>query len=44
MEAFVVERGAHAYGHYPDIDELFPRQAVELDRWPAIRGPRRTKI
>jgi peptide/nickel transport system substrate-binding protein len=31
MEAFVVEGGAYAYGSYPDIDDLFRRQAVELD-------------
>jgi peptide/nickel transport system substrate-binding protein len=31
MEAFVVEGGAYAYGNYPDIDELFQKQAVELD-------------
>jgi peptide/nickel transport system substrate-binding protein len=32
MAAFVVKGGAFAYGSYPDIDELFPRQADELDR------------
>ena len=32
MEAFVVKGGAFAYGSYPDIDELFPKQAQELDR------------
>jgi peptide/nickel transport system substrate-binding protein len=32
LEAFVVKGGAYAYGSYPDIDELFPRQAAELDR------------
>jgi peptide/nickel transport system substrate-binding protein len=31
MEAFVVKGGAYAYGNYPDIDELFAKQAVELD-------------
>jgi peptide/nickel transport system substrate-binding protein len=31
MEAFVVEGGAYAYGNYPDLDDLFRRQAVELD-------------
>jgi peptide/nickel transport system substrate-binding protein len=31
MAAFVVKGGAFAYGSYPDIDELFPRQADELD-------------
>lgn len=29
---FVVKGGAYAYGSYPEIDELFPLQAVELDR------------
>jgi peptide/nickel transport system substrate-binding protein len=32
MEAFVVKGGGFAYGSYPDIDELFPKQAEELDR------------
>jgi peptide/nickel transport system substrate-binding protein len=31
MEAFVVEGGAYAYGNYRDIDDLFRKQAVELD-------------
>jgi hypothetical protein len=31
MDAFVVKGGAFAYGSYPDIDELFPKQAEELD-------------
>src|SRR5215475_1097423 len=31
LEAFVVKGGAYAYGSYPDIDELYPRQASELD-------------
>jgi peptide/nickel transport system substrate-binding protein len=31
LEAFVVKGGAYAYGSYPDIDELFRRQAAELD-------------
>jgi peptide/nickel transport system substrate-binding protein len=31
LEAFVVKGGAYAYGSYPDIDELFPQQSVELD-------------
>ena len=31
LEAFVVKGGAYAYGNYPDIDELFKQQAVELD-------------
>src|SRR5216110_427925 len=32
LEAFYVKGGTYAYGSYPDIDELFPQQAVELDR------------
>jgi peptide/nickel transport system substrate-binding protein len=32
LEAFVVKSGTYAYGSYPEIDELFPQQAVELDR------------
>ena len=32
LEEFVVKGGAYAYGSYPEIDELFPQQAVELDR------------
>jgi peptide/nickel transport system substrate-binding protein len=31
LEAFAVKGGAFAYGNYPDIDELFAKQAVELD-------------
>src|SRR5206468_8580833 len=31
LEAFVVKGGTFAYGSYPDIDELFPKQAIELD-------------
>ncbi len=31
LEGFVVKGGAYAYGSYPDIDELFKQQAVELD-------------
>jgi peptide/nickel transport system substrate-binding protein len=31
LEAFVVKGGAYSYGSYPDIDELYPQQAVELD-------------
>jgi peptide/nickel transport system substrate-binding protein len=31
MEAFVVKGGTYAYGSYPDIDELFPLQAREMD-------------
>jgi peptide/nickel transport system substrate-binding protein len=32
LESLVVKGGAFSYGSYPDIDELFPRQAAELDR------------
>ena len=32
LEAFVVKGGAYVYGSYPDIDELFAKQAIELDR------------
>jgi peptide/nickel transport system substrate-binding protein len=32
LQEFVVKGGNYAYGSYPDIDELFPLQAVELDR------------
>ncbi len=32
LEAFVVKGGAYVYGSYPDIDELYPAQAAELDR------------
>ena len=31
LAAFVVKDGAYVYGSYPDIDELFPVQADELD-------------
>jgi peptide/nickel transport system substrate-binding protein len=31
MASFVVKDGAFSYGNYPDIDELFPTQANELD-------------
>ena len=31
LEAFVVKGGAYVYGSYPEIDELFAQQAVELD-------------
>ena len=31
LEAFAVKGGTYAYGSYPDIDELFEQQAVELD-------------
>jgi peptide/nickel transport system substrate-binding protein len=31
MEAFYVKGGTYAYGSYPDVDELFQQQAVELD-------------
>ena len=32
FEVFAVSGGAYAYGGYPDIDALFARQAVEMDR------------
>jgi peptide/nickel transport system substrate-binding protein len=31
LAAFVVKGGSYAYGSYPDIDELYPQQADELD-------------
>jgi len=31
MASFVVKDGAFSYGSYPDIDELFPAQANELN-------------
>ena len=31
LASFVVKGGAYAYGSYPEIDELFPQQAGELD-------------
>jgi peptide/nickel transport system substrate-binding protein len=31
VEAFIQSKGAYAYGGYPDIDELFQRQAGERD-------------
>jgi peptide/nickel transport system substrate-binding protein len=31
LESFVVKGGPFVYGNYPDIDALFPLQAVELD-------------
>src|SRR4051794_30830166 len=32
LASFVVTGGSNVYGSYPDIDELYPQQAVELDR------------
>ena len=32
LAAFVVKGGAYSYGSYPEIDELYARQAVELDK------------
>jgi peptide/nickel transport system substrate-binding protein len=32
LAAFVVKGGAYAYGSYPDLDELFQKQAAELNR------------
>ncbi len=31
LAAFVVKGGPYVYGSYPDIDELFDKQAIELD-------------
>ena len=31
VESFIQSKGAYAYGGYPDIDELFRRQASERD-------------
>jgi peptide/nickel transport system substrate-binding protein len=31
VEAFIQSKGPYAYGGYPDIDELFQKQAVERD-------------
>jgi peptide/nickel transport system substrate-binding protein len=31
LAAFVVKGGTYAYGGYPEIDELFQKQAIELD-------------
>ena len=31
LASFVVKGGAYCYGSYPDIDELYPQQANELD-------------
>ena len=32
LNSFVVKGGSFVYGSYPDIDELFPKQANEVDR------------
>jgi peptide/nickel transport system substrate-binding protein len=32
LEAFVISTGTYAYGGYPDIDDLFQKQATERDR------------
>jgi peptide/nickel transport system substrate-binding protein len=32
LASFVVKGGAYVYGSYPDIDELYPQQADELDQ------------
>jgi peptide/nickel transport system substrate-binding protein len=31
LDAYIVKGGTYAYGNYPDIDELFQQQAVDLD-------------
>jgi peptide/nickel transport system substrate-binding protein len=36
-EAFVAKGGTYVYGSYPDIDELFAEQAIQMDR--AISAP-----
>jgi len=42
LENFVVKGGSFAYGSYPDIDELYPQQADEMDQ--AKRGAILTKM
>jgi peptide/nickel transport system substrate-binding protein len=32
LDAFAVKGGAYAYGNYPEIDQLFAEQSVELDK------------
>ena len=32
LEMLAVKGGTYAYGSYPDLDELFQRQAAELDK------------
>ncbi|HEX5454716.1 MAG TPA: ABC transporter substrate-binding protein [Stellaceae bacterium] len=32
LASFAVKGGAYVYGSYPDIDELYPQQADEVDR------------
>jgi len=32
LASFVVKGGAYVYGSYPDIDELYPQQADEMDQ------------
>jgi peptide/nickel transport system substrate-binding protein len=32
LEAYVAKGGTYVYGSYPDLDELFSKQATELDR------------
>ena len=39
LEAFYVKGGTYVYGSYPDIDEMFRQQAVELDHEEAHRDP-----
>ena len=40
LAAFVVKDGAYVYGSYPDIDDLFAQQAVELDHGKRDGDPR----
>ena len=42
LGAFVVGGGTYAYGSYPDIDDLFKKQAIELDQ--KVRGETLAKI
>ena len=38
LEILAVKGGVYAYGSYPDLDELFQKQAAELDRNAARRS------
>jgi len=42
LASFVVKGGSNVYGSYPDIDELYPQQADEMDQ--AKRGAILTKM
>jgi hypothetical protein len=41
LASFIVKDGAFVYGSYPDIDALFPQQAVELNPKKAGGDPRK---